>query len=178
MSNLPSSKLYLQTESVLTREPVSENLVQTLSGSTNFILDTSIYTAEWKLNGPNALFAGQSYVDGIFTFPESYNWEIFDVAMYGGTMGNSGNTTLRILKASYGSGAYSTIFGTDASIGSTAGNGVSVHEGDSISGCIAPSLIVKPYPIAPKDKLRLDVLNVQSGGPRNFGIRVYYRARN
>jgi hypothetical protein len=162
----------------LTREPVSENLVQTNGGSTNFLLDTSIYIAEWKLNGPIKLFAGQSYVDGIFTFPESYNWEIFDVAMYGGTMGSGGTTTFNILKASYGSGAFSTIFSTLPSISSSAGNGVSVHEGDVVSGCVAPVLTTKPFPIVAKDKLRLDVSAVQSGSPRNFGIRVYYRARN
>jgi len=178
MSNLPSSKLYVQTESTLTREPVSENLVQTTAGSTNFLLDTSIYIAEWKLNGPIKLFSGQTYVDGIFTFPESYNWEIFDVALYGGTMGSSGSTTLNILKASYGSSSYVSIFSTQGSISSAAGNGVSVHEGDSVSGCTAPILTTKPFPIVAKDKLRMDVSAVQDGSPRNFGIRVYYKARN
>lgn len=178
MSNLPSSKLYVQTESTLTREPVSENLIQTNAGSTNFLLDTSIYIAEWKLNGPIKLFNGKSYVDGIFTFPESYNWEIFDVALWGGTMGSGGTTQLNILKASYGSNAFSTIFSTQGQITSSAGDGVSVHEGDSVAGCIAPILITKPFPIVSKDKLRLDVSNVQSGAPANFGIRVFYRARN
>ena len=178
MSNLPSSKLYTQTESTLTREPVSENLVQTTAGSTNFLLDTSIYIAEWKLNGPIKTFSGLSYVDGIFTFPESYNWEIFDVALWGGTMGTGGTTQFNILKATYGSSSYSTIFTTQGQITSAASAGVSVHEGDSVAGCVAPILLAKPFPIVAKDKLRLDVVSVQTGVPRNFGIRLFYRARN
>lgn len=178
MSNLPSSKLFTQTESVLTRNPVSESMIQTVGGSTNFLLETSIYVAEWKLNGPIALFNGKTYVDGIFTFPDSYNWEIFDVAMYGGEMGSGAYTEFDVLKASYGSNAFSTIFSQKPRILNTAGNGVSVHEGDSVAGTLAPILTTNPLPIVAKDKLRLDVSAVQSGGPRNFGLRVYYRARN
>lgn len=178
MADLPSSKLYVQTESTLTREPVSENLVQTNAGSTNFLLDTSIYVAEWKLNGPIKTFSGLTYVDGIFTFPEAYNWEIFDVAMYGAVMGSGGSTQFNILKASYGSSSFTSIFTTQPVITSAASAGVSVHEGDSVAGCTAPVLTIKPFPIVAKDKLRLDVVSVQTGVPRNFGIRCYYRARN
>ena len=178
MANLPSSKIYTQTEQTLTREPVSENLIQTTAGATNFLLDTSIYVAEWKLNGPIKTFSGLTYVDGIFTFPDSYNWEIFDIAMYGAVMGSSGTTQFNILKASYGSSSYTSILTTQGQITSAASAGVSVHEGDSVAGCVAPVLTIKPYPIVAKDKLRLDVVSVQAGVPRNFGIRCYYRARN
>ena len=178
MSDLPSIKLYTQTESTLTREPVSENLIQTTAGSTNFLLDTSIYIAEWKLNGPITLFNGQTYVDGIFTFPDSYNWEIFDVAMYGSVMGTGGTTTFNVLKASYGSSSFVSIFSTQPQITFSAAAGVSVHEGDTVAGTVAPVLSVKPYAIVAKDKLRLDVTSMQTGSPRTFGLRVYYRARN
>lgn len=39
MSNIPSSKKYVQLEGVLDRKPVSQDLLQTIGGSINYILD-------------------------------------------------------------------------------------------------------------------------------------------
>ena len=39
MSNIPSSQAYIQTEATQFRRPVSENLLQTIGGATNFLND-------------------------------------------------------------------------------------------------------------------------------------------
>lgn len=176
MSNLSPARLFVQTESVLTREPVGESMLQTGFASVNFLLTSTILYHEWTMNGPIKTFNGQTFVDGIKEMQADWPaWAITGAAMYGSVQGNSGTVELDIKIASFGSTSWASIFSTTPKITSSAAAGVTVYNGDTVAGCTAPVLTASPLSVTAKDKLRMDVIQMQGGSPRNFGIRVFYR---
>jgi hypothetical protein len=177
MSNLPGGRLYVQTESTLTRKPVGESLFQTMAAASNFLIDSSIFYHEWTINEGVNSFLGKSFVDGIKTMPLGpwQNWAIIGACIYGSTMGTTGNVTLDIQKAAFNTTGWTSIFSSQPSINWQAAAGVTVYNGDSVPNCVAPVLAANPVTAIAKDKLRMVVNAVQAGGAQNFGIRVFYR---
>jgi hypothetical protein len=152
-------------------------MLQTISGSTNFLLDTSIFWFDFRINQALAPFAGKSGVDGIQSFPPTNNWAIVGAMVYGGTMGSGGNTEFDILFRAQNTGSFVSIFSTRPAITSAAIANVSVYNGDTVTGCTAPILTASTINVSAKSQIRMDLISAQTGSPRNFGVRVFYRGR-
>ena len=73
MANLPGNRQFVQTQSVVTRAPVSENVMQNISGNINFINESHLFTHVWKINGNYATTATTYSVDNLFTFRNKSN---------------------------------------------------------------------------------------------------------
>lgn len=177
MSNYPGTKSYVQTESILTRRPVSESTIQTISGSTNFILEKMYQEHSFKLNGTYKLANGKLGVDGLLIF--QYNAEIFNIILANQTAGTSGTTQIDLKKADNPGGTFTSIFTTIPEITSVAANFSYIGIGETLAGATAPILTSSPsvLNVNAGDCLRCDVLNVMSGSPANAEIIVYYRPR-
>lgn len=174
MSNVTSSKQYVQTESVLTREPTSENVFQTISGSVNHAMDTIGENHQFKLNGPYVTAAGQNNLDGALIF--DYDAEIYEIQMYSFEAGTSGTTQFDLKYAPSSGASFTTIFSTKPSISYNALHPLYVGVGDTVLNAVAPVLTTFPFQVVKGGWIKLDVITTQTGG-RNAGIVVKYRTR-
>lgn len=176
MSNQGSSKKYVQTESVQTRDAVGENVMQTMGGSINFAMDTLGINHQFKLNGPYAIAAGKNDIDGALIF--DWKAEIFEVQLYSFTAGTGGTTTIDIKYSPTRNGPFTSIFTTQPSVSFNATHPTYVGTGDVVSppaNTVAPVLTALPFPIVAGGWLRCDVTSTMSGGARDCGVVVKYR---
>lgn len=179
MANLPSSRLFVQTESTTTRNPVSENLIQTIGGSVNFLISTQRDSLDWCLNGTVTLFSGKTAVDGLKLVPNDQLWTIVDVSMsIGGVIGVAGQTEFDIKVAANNSNAFTSIFTTTPYANTSADTYSCVNTGTSPTGWRTPVLTTNPLNLNPGDKLRLDVISTMTGNSGPYSIQIYYRARS
>ena len=173
MANLPSDLLYVQTESVQTRAPVSENLEQTMGGTINWLADHRTKVIDFRMNGIYANFAGTIAFDGFFIFEKAA--EITYIAMYNKTPGSGGNTEVDILYSSGPGGPFTSIFSQKPSISSAAIPSAWVTTNVALGSCVQPILSTAPFPVAANSGIRFDVVTTQTGTPENVGIWVHYR---
>lgn len=179
MSDIPPVKQTIQIESSQTRDPVGESLVQALGGDVNILLLSETYSHTWKMNGPIKQFNGQLGVDGIFSFRKGYTYEIIDVIMYGETMGASGTVEIDLKYSTFPSGTWTSIFSTTPKITSSAAAYTTIGVGDTVSGATAPILTSAPNPLAmsAKTRIRMDIISMQAGTPKDFGIEIIYQVK-
>lgn len=175
MSNLPSERLYIQTESVVTRAPVSENLMQTISGSVNALLDQT-FLMDFRMNGHYAGFAGEQGFDGIVPFRK--NCEIMEVFMYNDIPGSSGTTEVDILYTPSSANTWTSIFSQRPAIQSTAPSYSYVGTNFPSGFCVQPIMTSTPFQVVAGGALRFDVISTMAGSPKNMGIVIYFRERN
>lgn len=171
MANLPSDRLYVQTESVQTRAPVSENLMQTIGASTNWALDNAYKVIDFRMNGKYANFAGTLGFDGIL--PLLKDIEILQLYFYSKTAGSGGVTEVDIKFAAAPGGTYNSIFSTTpkAFPGHAAYSYIGI--GQTLSGFTAPVLALNFFNA--NGAFRFDVLQTMTGDPENIGVVIYYR---
>lgn len=167
---------------------VSENLIQSLAGTMNFINYFQHGKKEFPLNGPYSGAAlPQTGVDGLQVF--EFKSQILDVWMYNLVAGTSGTTELDVLVASAPGGTFSSIFTTTPKISWQAGNNVWVGVPNaSLVGqqytppaYSAPANTTPPVlnaavtnSIAAWSAIRADLKQAQAGG-QNCGIIIHFR---
>jgi hypothetical protein len=174
LSNQPSAKLFVQAESATTRQPVSENLVQTMAGSINFGLEKNFVARTFTLNGSYKNAAGRNAVDGLLVF--QWNAEIFNIVIVNSTVGLSGTTELDLKYSTNPGAAFNSIFTTTPKITSSAAAYSYLGVGQTLAGCTAPVLSSNPFNVVAGGALRLDVISTMTGA-RDAEIIVYYRPR-
>lgn len=86
MSNVPSAKKYVQTQSVQTRRPVSESLEQTIGASVNYCLDKSDFYANKTIK------TVEFFSSGTWTPPADLVGTTVSVYSMGGGGGGGGST--------------------------------------------------------------------------------------
>jgi hypothetical protein len=133
---------------------------------------------EFKLNGsyydPADIFPIDA-VDGYSVLP--FDIIITNVFLYNVKAGEGGATRFRLYSKAFGAGSFTNLFTTDPSIAFTAGDGVWVGVGDTVTGCTAPVLNVSSQFIAKKSILKCDVIQLQNGTtilPEDCGLVVHY----
>jgi len=160
------------------RSAVSEDLVQRLGSSINFINAYQHSEKQFFINGPYGRVATVpvTAVDGLAVF--EFNATIIDVWMFNITAGSAGTTELDLKIATTSGGAFTSIFTTTPKITSAAGNNAWVGAPGGAytppSGTTAP--VLGTVNINAYTAIRLDLLQAQTGG-QNCGLIVHYRPR-
>jgi hypothetical protein len=177
--NLPGTKLYVQTEAVLTREPVSEALAQTIGGSVNFLLSRNYVEREWSVNGGYAYFTGQTALDTVWTVPTGFNATIADVVVGHKLVGTGGTTTINIERSTDNGSTWSTIFSTAPSIASNAANYAWCGIGQTVTGFTAPVLIGSPaaFNVSAGDGFRMSITSAMTGSATDLWARIILLSR-
>lgn len=159
------------------RSAVSEELIQLISGNSNFIALYQHSEKRFDLNGNYGLAAMPFLSADGYGFFE-FNAEIFDVWMYLQYSG-SGTTELDIKHATTPGGAFTSIFGTTPKIASTAGNSQWTHIGGAAgTGITVPVFTgsVSTFTVNAGDAIRCDIIQAQTGTTVNgAGLVVHYR---
>lgn len=177
MSNLTSSKKYVQLESVQTRDAVGENVMQTMGGATNFAMDTLGVNYQFKMNGPYGAASGRNNTDGALIF--DWNAEIFEVQLYSFVAGTGGTTQIDVKYSATRNGPFVSIFTTLPSVSNTATHPTYVGLGDVVTNAVAGVLTSSPNPfqVVKGGWLKFDVISTQTGGAKDAGVIVKYRPR-
>lgn len=175
MSDIPSVKKFVQIEGTYDRKPVSQDLMQTIGGSTNFALDTLGVNYQFKLNGAYQSAKNKTSLDGFLIF--DWDAEIFEVQMYSYTPGSTGTTTFDVQYSATRNGPFTSIFSTLPSISYNATHPTYVGVGDTVTNCVAPVLTSLPFQVVKGGWLKCDCTDTQSGGSRNAGIIIKYTPR-
>lgn len=176
MADIPS--IYeglIQEEECQFKAAVGEYTQRRMGSNLNFIHDYHIFEHAFKMNGPVGAFAGRLGVDGLFVFP--YDAEITDVIIYRETPGSSGAFEADILRSNFPNSGFSTIFSQRPIITSGAAAYTTCGVGDVVTGVTAPILQSLPLQVSAKDRLRMDIISMESGFPENAGVLIKYRPR-
>lgn len=154
---------------------VSEELIQRLGSSINFINNFQHSEKQFFINGNTSVIAlPYSAIDGQTFF--QYDAEIIDVWMFVQFAGSGGTTELDIKRATSSGGAFSSIFTTTPKIQSAAGNFAYIHVGSAIPNTTAPVLALTDVDAG--DTLRCDIITSQTGPAVNgTGIVIHYKPR-
>jgi hypothetical protein len=163
------------------RSAISEDLVQRVGASINFINTYQYFPFYFGLAGNYSLaaFVGTLPATGLGPFETfDYNASIVNIRVYSGTTGSAGTTQVDIKKASAGSSVYTSIFSTLPAVTTTASNNVQFDingvDGTLPTGCTRPVLSTVNFTSG--DKLRLDVNSVMTGGA-DFIVTIFWRPR-
>lgn len=175
MSDLAGSRVFVQTESVKTRKPVSENVLQTIGGALNFQTSTNIFQHTWKVNGQYAGYANLLGVDNAFIIP--VNAQIFQVRFFIETPGASGTTEMDIKYASTSGGSFTSIFTTTPKAISTTPAFSYIEIGGTVTGMTAPVLTTNPFLVVKGGILRADLIQSMGSMPYNVSVTIDYYAR-
>ncbi len=177
MADFPGERLFIQQEQVVTRRPVSESLMQPIAGSVNHILANNYMPVMFKLNGPYKGQVGKIRIDGFFRW--MFDAEIINITIFNGDAGSSGTTDIDIKMATSPGGVFTSIFATRPAISSAAAANVWCGIGDSVTGCQAPVLSSSPNPFTVNagDVLRMDIITVMGGNPRDVQIQIDWLPR-
>ncbi len=162
----------LYVEGLMFRGAVSEEAVQRIASSCNFINLYQHGAKQFFLNGRyGAMVAPYQGADGQEFF--EYDAEIINVHMYNMYPGSGGTTELDILyEETPGDGFTNSIFSTTPKIDASAGD-ARISIGATFPGCVAPVLAQTKFPA--QTALRLKIVTKQTGAPRNCGIVIHYR---
>lgn len=176
MSDLPESRVFIQTESVRFRSAVSESLLQTVGKMANFLGKRNHQEKQFFINGPYGIATvPATALDGLTFF--QFDAEIIDVWAYNIIAGSSGTTEMDIKIADLG-GSFTSIFSTTPKFASTASNNSWVDASGIVTpgtGVTAPVLSVTNVDAG--QALRFDLITKQGGDPQNCGIVIHYRPR-
>jgi hypothetical protein len=177
MANLAANRQLIQTESVLTREPVSEFLNQAYGGNINYILPRLLPEQVFKINGNYRYYDTQLGVDGIWTAPVAC--VISNVIISHKTAGSGGITEIDIKTTTSPFIAWASIFSTTPKIDSSAPGFGWCGIGDVVGGFTAPILVGAPveYAVAAGQAFRMDVISVMTGNPADVSIRLILNTR-
>lgn len=170
----PARKIIYQEGSQF-RGAVSEELIQRLGATNNFISLYQHSVKRWDVNGNYGLITVPfNSIDGY-----DFAWadlEIVEIMMYLQTCGTSGTTEFDIKYATASGGAWTSIFATTPKIAFGAGSGVWVTTQTSGGGLTTPVLSVTD--IDAGSALRCDLIQAQSGTSLNgAGILLLHRPR-
>lgn len=132
-----------------------------------------VYEREFLANEYYPRFSGAIQVDGYLRFP--FNATITDVIIHHDTAGSSGTTQADLKYATSTTSGFISILSTKPSIASNAVQGSFCGMGETVVGCI-PAVLAKTDFNA-GDVVRMDLVTVQAGSPRNFGLIVKYIRR-
>lgn len=170
-------KKFIPDAATLTRDAVSENLVQTISQSTNFAMNTLGCNHQFKLNGLYTSLANYQDADGALIF--DWDAEIFEVQIYNFTAGSLGTTQFDILYSATRTGPFISIFSTQPSISYNATHPTYVGTADVglVPNAVAPVLTTLPFSVVKGGWLKMNVGTLQSGG-KDGGVVIKYRPRN
>lgn len=160
------------------RSAISEDLVQRVGSSINFINAYQHSEKQFFLNGPySAVAVPQIGSDGLVVF--EFDAYIIDAWMFNMTAGSSGTTEIDLKIATTSGGAFTSIFSTTPKIAYTAGNNSWV--GAPTGGGYSPpfgttSPVFSTRNISAYTAMRVDLIQAQTDG-QNCGIIVHYRPR-
>ena len=180
MADLPGNRQFVQTQSVLTRAPVSENLFQNISGNVNFVNESHLFTHVWKINGNYSTTAVTPSVDNLFTFRNKSNGvgtsvEIVDVVLAIDTPGSSGVTQIDLKYSLSPGGSFTSIFTTMPSADPSAAHYSWAGVSDFVTGFTSPVLTSNPLILPYNSSLRMDIMSTMLGNPEGANITIYYR---
>lgn len=192
MSDVSPLLQNIQSLSVQFNSGVSEFLLQSLSGSQNFLNYFTYSEKRFTLFGPYSIVADpQTAVDGLQVF--EFDCQIIDVWMFNMTAGASGTTELDVKMATTSGGTFNSIFTTTPKIAFNAGNNCWV--GSPNPSLIGPQYSPSPSYSAPAhttqpvlnasitnviprwSAIRLDKISSQVGG-QDCGLVIQYRNIN
>lgn len=142
MSDLIPVRNNVQTQGAQFLSAVSENLIQTMAGASNFNNYFNYGQKDFFFNGfySTAPSYPQYGVDG-FEFTE-FPTQIIDVWLFGQIAGSSGTTEVDIQVTPTSGGSWTSIFTTTPKISYLAGN-------DAFVGSVNPSIIGQQYTPSP-----------------------------
>lgn len=178
MSDFPGSRLFIQSEQVVTRRPTSESLFQPMAGSINSILARNYFATVFSANGSYRGALGRNRFDGFFRF--KFNAQIIAVSILNGDPGTSGTTEVDILRFTASGGIGSSIFSTTPKITSAAPANSWVATGESGTGLVAPVLVGAPanFNVNAGDVLQAKLLQAMGGNPKDLQVEVYWLPRD
>lgn len=172
MANFPESRVYIQTEQVQTRKPVSENLMQSIAATNNHYLVKHLPYIKFAVNGYYQNAGGSNGIDGLIVLP--YQIKIVDIKMYIGSVGSGGTTDLDVKYCTTPGGSFTSLFTTRPVASTSAASYSYIGTGQSVSGWTTPVLTSSNIIIPSTGALRLDIISAMSGQPVDTGIIVYY----
>lgn len=179
MSNFPPSRLQIQTEALLTRDPVSESLMQPIAGSVNSILLYNYVAPTWKINGSYKGQANKINAPDLF-YRWNFNAQIINVVVFNADPGNSGVTEVDIKTANTPGGVFTSIFSTTPKVNSAAAQNVWCGIGETVTGMTAPVLTSSPgnLNVTAGDVMRMDLLQTMGGNPKGIQVSIYWLPRD
>lgn len=160
------------------RSAISEDLVQRVGSSINFINDYQHSEKQFFINGLYGTATTPVLgVDGLAVF--EFDAYIIDAWMFNITAGSAGTTEIDLKIATTSGGAFTSIFSTTPKITSAAGNNawVGAPTGGPYtppSGTTQPVFATRN--ISAYTAIRCDLLQKQTAG-QNCGIIIHYRPR-
>ena len=170
-TQVPPARKLIFVDGAQFRGAVSEELIQRIGATTNFINLFQYDSKQFYANGPygNATMP-QLGVDGLVFF--EFTSLIIDVWAFVITAG-SGTTELDVKYATGSGGGFTSIFSTTPKITAAAGNDAWTHLSSAPSGTTAPVLSTTTF--AAGVALRMDILQAQTSGAQGTGIVVHYQ---
>lgn len=181
MTMIPPFRKLIQIEGSQFRGAVSEELIQRLGATNNFISLYQHDVKEFRVNGPYSKAPVPFYaVDGIYTF--LYDAEILAVTLYNAKGGTSGTTQVDIKYSTAPNAAWSSIFSTLPSISynaHTTPNDVdkevwvtsfSSAPANTVAPVLSTTLVNAGWSV------RMDLLTSQVDAS-NAGVIIYFRPR-
>lgn len=174
MTDLASARKMIQQEETIFRYGVSESFAQKLGAAVNFINTRQYSEKQFFANGTYGRVAmPQTGIDGLTVF--EFAAEIIGVWAFRLTAGSGGTTELDIKRATAPGGAFTSIFSTTPKFTPTAGNNAWIGLGETLSGATAP--VLASANVDAGDALRFDIIQDETGDPRNCGVLIHYRPR-
>lgn len=179
MTDLPDELNLIQVEAVRFRSAVSEDILQTMGKTSNFLANRIYEEKQFFLNGRYNITGGAvSSVDGMVFF--QFAATILNVFAFSTVPGGSGTTELDIKRATTSGGAFTSIFTTTPKFDSTSGASVWVDANGIVApgtGVTAPVLDPSQVSVNAGDALRVDLISAMNGFPENCGLIVIFKSR-
>lgn len=172
MVDYPPDRNPMQSNQLVSRRPVSESLVQRLSGNVNLLIDQGYHPVMFKANGPYRAASLLNRVDGFYRW--RFRAMIINVTLFNGDVGTSGTTEIDILRFTAPGGVGTSIFSTKPSCSSGAGQNAWIGVGETQAGMVAPVLTSLPLIVDAGDVLQLKLLSVMLGNPRDLQVQIDY----
>lgn len=154
---------------------VSEELIQRIAASINFINERQYEVRDFIANGQYNAVGSFPIIanDGLSFF--LFDVEIIDVWAWVQFAGSGGTTELDLKYTTAPGGSFTSLFSTTPKLTAGAGNYAYIHLGAVLAGATAPVLATSS--INAGWAFRLDILQAQSGTVNGAGLQVHYRPR-
>jgi hypothetical protein len=179
MTDLPDELHLIQVEATRFRSAVSEDILQTMGKTSNFLANRTYEEKQFFLNGRYAIVvAPQTGLDGLVFF--QYDAVIIDAWAFNIVPGSGGTTELDIKRATTPGGTFTSIFTTTPKFTSAASAYSWVDALGIVpagTGVTAPVLDPAQLNVNAGDALRIDKLQNMLGTPENCGIIITFRSR-
>lgn len=179
MTDLPDELNLIQVEGTRFRSAVSEDLLQTMGKTSNFLANRIYEEKQFFLNGKYNITGGSvTSVDGMVFF--QFNATIMNVFAFSTVGGTSGVTELDIKRATTSGGAFTSIFTTTPKFSASAAASVWVDANGIVppgAGITAPVLDPAQLSVNAGDALRVDLITAMAGDPENCGLIVIFKSR-